>query len=155
MSACASPGGISLRRDMPSRLEDIEALCHELRALCHRESLSACAFALELVARESLNNAVLHGNAGDATKRVGFELRCGRKWIRLSVSDQGPGFRWRDRHRSIPSDVADRGRGLPILALYAARVQFNRCGNRVTLWLRKHPAPAIGGTPPRATSDIS
>ena len=65
------------------------------------------AFAVELVAREALNNAVIHGNAGDEKKRVTFELRCGKeKWVRLSVSDQGPGFRWRNRRRDLPSPQA-------------------------------------------------
>ena len=143
----------SLRRELPSRLAEVEAFCHELRALCRRESLSSRAFAVELVAREALNNAVLHGNAGDEKKRVTFELRCGREWIRLSIRDEGPGFHWRARRREVPSGAADSGRGLPILALYAARVQFNRCGNRVTLWLRKNAPAATRRAPMGATPD--
>jgi len=142
MKGSVSTRSFRLHRNLASRLVEVEALCHELRALFTPEPLAASAFAVELLARETLNNAVLHGNAGDEGKRVVFELHCGRKWIRLSVSDQGPGFNWKNRPQALPSDIADGGRGLPILALYAERLQFNRAGNRVTLWLRRPPESA-------------
>lgn len=128
----------ALRRVIPSRLKAVDALCLELRGLLRDSGLAAESFAVELLARESLNNAVIHGNRRNPAKRVACELRIGRVWIRLAVADQGPGFDWAAMRRARREDSAESGRGLPIYALYAARTRFNRRGNRITFWIPKH-----------------
>lgn len=127
-----------LRRDIPSRLRAVESLCREIRALLQQHGLAAVAFPVELSARECLNNAALHGNQRAATKRVGLDLRIGRTWIRLQVTDQGRGFNWRRaRAAALSEGTKTSGRGLAICTLYAQRVAFNQRGNRITLWLTK------------------
>ena len=112
-------------------------VCGEIRALLEAVGLAAACFSVELVTRESLCNAVIHGNGCDPEKKIYLELRIGTLWIRLQVADEGAGFNWR-RERKTPRDetVAD-GRGLAIYARYAGRTAFNRRGNRVTLWIEK------------------
>ncbi len=127
-----------LQRDMPSRLPPVESLCREIRALLQQNGLAAVAFPVELSARECLNNAVLHGNRRAAMKRVRLDMRIGRKWICLQVTDQGDGFNWRQARAAAPADTTKTsGRGLAICTLYAERVAFNQRGNRITLWLKK------------------
>ena len=126
-----------LRREVPSRLRAVEAVCREVRALLREHGLEAAIFAVELSARECLNNAVLHGNRGQATRRVALEMWIGRIWIRLQVTDQGKGFNWRQARIESAREGSPHGRGLAICALYAYRVAFNRRGNRITLWLAK------------------
>ncbi|MBP8815587.1 MAG: ATP-binding protein, partial [Desulfobulbus sp.] len=94
-------------------------------------------FAVDLLLREFLNNAILHGNRLDASKLVQVEVRVGRRVIVLSVADEGPGFDWRSRrcHKSGATDTS--GRGLEIGRLYADRIRFNRAGNRVILVVGK------------------
>lgn len=123
---------------IPSRSDAVDALCGNLRALLERHGLRGVAFRVELSARECLNNAVLHGNRHQAAKRVAFELRIGRSWIWMQVTDQGRGFNWRRAMAAGPADgTATHGRGLAICRHYAQRVAFNRRGNRISLWLKK------------------
>ena len=119
-----------------SRFEEVDAVCGEIRSALRKNGMESASFAVELTARECLNNAVRHGNAGNAARHVELELRSGRKWICLRVSDEGAGFNWREtRRRPLPAGDAIFGRGLSIAAAYADRVRFNRQGNQITLWL--------------------
>lgn len=126
-----------LRRAIPSRLEQVDRVCDELRTFLRERELEAMTFGIELVARECLNNAILHGNAGNRRKRVKLQLLCGRKWISVQVSDEGAGFNWRKARGAGLNLAATSGRGLPILKHYADRIRFNRRGNQVTLWLNR------------------
>ncbi len=121
---------------IPSRLAAIEPVCEQIRGLLGRRHLEDVEFAVEILARECLNNAILHGNRGVANARVNVGMRIGRKLICLRVTDQGPGFDWRRRVRhGLPADTAVEGRGLMVASIYARRIAFNRRGNQVTLWI--------------------
>lgn len=126
-----------LRRVSRSDPGAIEALCQEVRAHLQGNGLAAVAFPVELAARECLVNAAVHGNGAAAGKRVALDLRIGRRWIRIEVSDEGRGFNWRRRRRTAASPTQTHGRGLGICAQLAGRIAFNQRGNRITLWLSK------------------
>ena len=121
---------------MPSSVAAIERLCERIRALLRRWRLRSMQFPVEVLARECLNNAVLHGNFRRAHSHVSFRMRIGRKRICLRVTDRGPGFNWR-RRRGLrrPGANAINGRGLLIFQMFADGVVFNRRGNQVTLWI--------------------
>jgi len=131
-------GSFNFQRRIPSSLERVNDVCGEIHQLLIANSLAEISFGLELAARESLNNAVLHGNCSDPGKAIQLELRGARKWITLSVEDEGKGFNWQRRRQAVGRDTnKSSGRGTVILALYAARTRYNRQGNRVTLWFHK------------------
>jgi len=134
-----SKGGmsISLHREVPSHLAEVDPVCREIRAFLEDKGQKAACFPVELLAREWLNNAIIHGNGRDAAKKVALNLEVGRKWICLQIIDEGRGFNWRKAKRAPPEDTVTGGRGMPISAVYAQRVSFNQRGNRVTLWLKK------------------
>jgi serine/threonine-protein kinase RsbW len=126
-----------LRLSIPSRLSAIEPLCDQIRRLLEGCGLQHMQFAVELLARECLNNAILHGNQGLAKSLVKFAMRIGKRAICLRVADQGPGFDWRRQQRErLPADSAVTGRGLLVASIYAQRIVFNRPGNQVTLWIK-------------------
>jgi serine/threonine-protein kinase RsbW len=120
---------------IPSSLGEVDAVCQELRAFLQASGRAADFFAVELLAREALNNAILHGNRSQARKTTCLTLRLGRRWLRLQIADEGPGFDWRSARRSVTDTSATHGRGLAIGALYADRVGYNQRGNQITLWL--------------------
>jgi len=129
---------VSLHCEIPSRLREVDALCREVRTLLADHGLGGTSFPVELLAREWLNNAIIHGNERDEEKRVGFHMGVGRKWIWLQVIDEGPGFDWRKARRAPPpDDTSPSGRGLFISAQYAQKITFNQRGNRITVWLKK------------------
>lgn len=134
------PTAVRLDRTFPSSLDQVDATCREVRAFLHAHGASGAAFAVELVGREGLNNAVIHGNRLDAQKQVRVGLRLCSRHVRLSITDQGSGFDWRKGlQASPPGECATNGRGLPILGLYASRVRFNERGNRLTVWIPRRP----------------
>jgi serine/threonine-protein kinase RsbW len=125
----------ALCRQLASRLEAVDAVAEEIRSFLLDHDLGADVFVVELLAREALNNAILHGNRNQAGKSVRFSLRLGRRWLRLEVTDEGSGFNWRTAQPGAPVVSATGGRGLFINARFADRVTFNQRGNQITLWL--------------------
>jgi serine/threonine-protein kinase RsbW len=121
---------------IPSRLTAIETVCEQIRGLLGKRHLQDVEFAVEILARECLNNAILHGNCGLENARVRFGMRIGKRLICLRVTDQGPGFDWRRKIRhGLPEETSVQGRGLTVASIYARRIAFNRRGNQVTLWI--------------------
>jgi serine/threonine-protein kinase RsbW len=126
--------GREIRRSLPASLEAMEAVIAEICAACQEERLDR--FATELLLREGLTNAVVHGCGCDAGQcaRCVVRVRPGR--LTIAVSDDGCGFDWKTVQARRAEDTADSGRGLAIFRAYATRVRFNRTGNAVALWKR-------------------
>ena len=124
-----------LKREIRASLAEVDTLCLQLRCLLADENLISARerFAVELLAREALSNAVRHGCRENESKRVIFECRLGSLSTILSVTDEGPGFDWRSCLLSPPDDEATHGRGLALYQMYASRILFNPCGNRILL----------------------
>ena len=128
---------VRFHQTIASCMEDAESLCIEIRQFMLNAGLGELCFSIELLARECLSNAVIHGNGSAADKSLELNISIGKIWIRLEVKDQGSGFRWRNARKKALDDTASSGRGLQICTLYADRVRFNRSGNEVELWIRK------------------
>jgi anti-sigma regulatory factor (Ser/Thr protein kinase) len=129
-----------LSQKIPARLEAVDATCQQIRTFLQARGQGSLSFAVELTARECLNNAVLHGGSPDAPGPIEVEVRPGRKWLRLRVADGGPGFDWRRRRRKgLPVSESSSGRGLVLIAQYSQRIRFNQPGNQITVWFSKEP----------------
>jgi serine/threonine-protein kinase RsbW len=122
-----------LRITLPATLEAIEELFVEFRRRSRMLMGRTNCFAAELLVREALTNAVVHGCHADPGKQVHCALRLRGSRLFIAVADQGEGFDWRaarDHRASVP---ASSGRGMEILHRYASRVRFNDKGNVVTM----------------------
>ena len=93
-------------------------------------------FALNLLMREGLTNAVRHGNKNDSTKDVGFQLKVvDNACVHMEIEDQGKGFDWGKQEVSQLPVTEDHGRGIPIMRSYATWYGYNKEGN--ILYIRK------------------
>jgi serine/threonine-protein kinase RsbW len=86
-----------------------------------------------LLASEVVTNAIEHGNALDATKKVVIEFRATDKSVELWVEDEGPGF---DRSQvADPLDsehlLADGGRGIFLIEKLADQVLYENEGRKI------------------------
>ena len=126
-------GGYGLRATLPATLEAMEEFCTEFRRHVDGAAGRADRFAAELLLREVLTNAVIHGCGGDAGKRVHCVLRLRDRRLTIAVRDEGEGFDWRAAQGCQAGFQAPSGRGVEILRKYATRVRFNDRGNSVTL----------------------
>jgi len=122
------------RQCLPATLLEVDAVCLHIRQmLLQGVTVQKDRFALELLAREAVGNAVRHGCKEDAAKRVWVTFRLGRRRASLRVRDEGPGFDWQAGLAHPADDEASHGRGLPLYHQYAQRCLFGASGNDVLL----------------------
>jgi serine/threonine-protein kinase RsbW len=84
---------------------------------------------------EAVNNAIIHGNNSDEKKFVDIELFLGKSTLKVTIADQGAGFK--------PTEVPDptgpenlertNGRGVFLMSRLADEIEFNKAGNSVKL----------------------
>ena len=122
-----------LRTTLPATLDALEEFFVVFRRRAQNILSHADYFAAELLAREALTNAVVHGCHTDPLKHVLCVLRLRGRRLTIAVRDEGEGFDWRaawDRHGGL---FASSGRGIEILRKFAIRVRYNEKGNAVTM----------------------
>jgi serine/threonine-protein kinase RsbW len=122
-----------MRITLPATLAAIEEFFVEFHrrgeALLDRRNC----FSAELLVREALTNAVMHGCGADPGKLVRCALRLRKNRLFIAVSDDGIGFDWRAARTTQAEDLDCSGRGIEILYRYANRVRFSDRGNAVTM----------------------
>ncbi|MCU0571705.1 MAG: ATP-binding protein [Syntrophobacteraceae bacterium] len=111
----------------------IDRLCEEVDRWLAECGLHGDRFAVAMLLRESLNNAMLHGCCMDAERQISCQLSFADDWLRIQVDDPGPGFDWIRERNCRRSETDCHGRGLLILEMYADDVRFNERGNGVVL----------------------
>lgn len=92
-------------------------------------------FAIELLCREAICNAVQHGSRSDPSKRVRLDLRLEEALVSCSVEDEGGG------EGLSPASILKRlycmskdegGRGLAIISHYADRISIEEGGRIIS-----------------------
>lgn len=121
-------------------LEHIDNIDSKLVAYLKETAPPVDLFALRVLLREAMLNAVVHGAGKDPEQWVWFEVMVSGHAVEIVVEDNGPGFPWRGRETSFDI-TGDGGRGLPLMQMYASSVTFSAKGNRVTL--RKDFEPEV------------
>lgn len=122
--------------EMGSDLDNVDRCVDLIREFLGKRGAQCHLFALALLTREAVNNAMIHGNLLDPAKTVRVRFRERDGGFDLAVEDQGPGFDWQ-RHMQTSSSVEEvRGRGHEIYRNYARAVRYNDTGNVLTLEYR-------------------
>lgn len=129
----ASTGPKELSVRMAATLENIDRVSDHVRRFLDVGGLTACRFAVLLLLREALLNAVKHGSGLDPDKEVRFSLHLNAGALVITVRDDGPGFDWREVMSRGVSDLSDSGRGLCIMRMYADEVRYSDGGRTLTL----------------------
>jgi serine/threonine-protein kinase RsbW len=92
-------------------------------------------FAVRMALEESISNAIRHGNQEDPKKKVQIECRLSPARFWIQITDEGAGF----NPAAVPDCRSpDRlevpgGRGLTLMKAYMTHVEYNDCGNRITM----------------------
>lgn len=122
-----------LERRFPATYEEMEQFIAEAKAIFSQLLSGSEQFGAELLLRELLSNAVVHGSKLDSTEEVLCRIRFSQGLLKIGVQDNGEGFAWRSRQDTKAERSASSGRGMEILSLYADRVRFNAPGNCVAV----------------------
>jgi serine/threonine-protein kinase RsbW len=88
-----------------------------------------------VAALEAVNNAVTHGNKANPQKLVDVEIEFDNNDIRITVTDEGDGFR-PDKipDPTMPENIEElSGRGVFLMTKLADSIKFNEKGNSVTM----------------------
>jgi serine/threonine-protein kinase RsbW len=87
---------------------------------------------------EAVNNAIIHGNKSVQSKLVEIEISYTENILKISVTDQGPGF----KPKEIPDPTRPEnieginGRGVFLMSKLADEIEFNETGNKVTMYFK-------------------
>jgi len=119
--------------DFPASIENVEVFIAAIHGFLADKNLGSLGFDLELLAREALANAVVHGSRADPALTVHAELRLEPGRLVLHVRDQGPGWDWRNLSSRTPDPASESGRGLFIIGKYADSFTYNDQGNALTI----------------------
>lgn len=88
---------------------------------------------------EAVNNAIIHGNKSDPTKRVIVVCEIRPGWLVVIVSDQGKGFKVERVSSPIKDEnvLKDSGRGIFLMKTLMDKVIYDvdKSGVKVQLWL--------------------
>jgi serine/threonine-protein kinase RsbW len=129
---------------MPSKIQAISPVVDRLmRLIPESQCVPGDEFDIELVLREALENAVVHGNQEDPRKKVRIRCRCGPgNEISIVVTDQGRGFDFgKIVANGFTSDPAsEHGRGIQLMKAYMDEVHFERRGSEVHMRKRSRIA---------------
>lgn len=126
---------------LPSDVSCIEEAVELVTRHCvagHRTT-QTMQFRLRVVLSEALSNAIVRGNGEDQSKWVHVEAELLPEAIRVSVTDEGPGFDPGTIPEPIRPEQLDEagGRGLFLIRKLVDSVQFNEQGNSICMILRR------------------
>jgi len=144
MNAPDSPRRVELRID--SRLEHVQSLARELRALCAESGLDARAAALvELALVEAINNVIRHAYRLEPGHVVEVVFECAGGALRFEVTDSGQRYSGplAPRFEFDPADTArlpEGGMGLHLIHSIMDHVDYRSQGGRNTLAMTKRLA---------------
>ncbi len=115
-------------------LHAVDRVCAEVTVCLQTMGLSGQNFAVQMLLREALVNAVVHGCERNPAMQVRCELSISTESLSICVEDDGPGFDWQSALQFEPiSDDLESGRGLLIYKFYAEQIEFNASGSRICL----------------------
>jgi len=87
---------------------------------------------------EAVNNAIIHGNEADETKRVFINHARDGRFIRFEISDEGSGFNCEDIPDPTCEDNVEKcgGRGVLIMRNLSDRLIYTQNGRCVEIFFQ-------------------
>jgi serine/threonine-protein kinase RsbW len=84
---------------------------------------------------ESVNNAIVHGNASDKSKNVSLSLQVTDNSLTFTVEDQGNGFNYENLEDPTSPENIEKigGRGIFLMKHLCDSVTFHDDGKKVEL----------------------
>lgn len=122
---------------MSANLSNVDLAMNQLQTFLGEKGQADHLFALTLLAREGLNNAMIHGNKLNPSTSVIFRITICDDGFDLYIEDEGEGFPWQEFLNTGSDIERESGRGHEIYRSYARAVRYNAKGNALTLEYRR------------------
>ena len=84
---------------------------------------------------EAVNNAIIHGNKSDKSKKIDILIRTSTENVKIRIKDQGEGF----EYDNVPDPTAPEnienihGRGVFLMKKLSDDIKFSKNGSEVEL----------------------
>jgi len=118
--------------DFSSSLSNVDKAIEEAMGFLHRSKIVIDNFRLRLLLHEGLTNAAVHGNKLDSDKMVSFAVSAECDRLKITISDDGPGFR-PDYDISENNGHETHGRGLFLMKAYSDNVSYDSSENELLI----------------------
>ena len=128
------PDGLEI--DMGASLELVDSAVDHVTGLCRTRGLGRHIFAIVIIMREGLTNAVRHGAHLDPSKPVRFSICFEKHYVHMEFEDHGPGFDWRKAFEAISSPNSEGGRGIEIIRQYSHSFCYRKEGRLLQVTIR-------------------
>lgn len=122
--------------DISSKIENLRIVEKAVDEISTDYNLSSELYGNILIATiEAANNAILHGNKLDESKRVNIKFKIDDKFLSVTIKDQGNGF----DYSNIPDPTAPEniekinGRGVFLMERLSDKIVFSDNGTKVEL----------------------
>ncbi len=121
----------------PKNIQKVETFLKKINQSVHLDEIQMHKLMVSLT--EAVNNAIVHGNKSDDTKKVTLKCEVLPGWLMLEVLDEGAGFK-PDKVKNPLSKrnlLRESGRGIFLMRTLMDKVEFDatREGMLVRLWL--------------------
>ncbi len=126
----------SLTLNFSSALHRVSRAVKDILNFVQKFAEDIPAFNFNLVTREALNNAVIHGNSCNPERQVRVRVSVSENELILVVEDEGPGFNWREICEREFKGFQESGMGMKIMSGNGFELSFNDSGNVLTLRYR-------------------
>ncbi|MBK7260017.1 MAG: ATP-binding protein [Ignavibacteriae bacterium] len=124
-------------RSVPKSVMRVEGYLNKINAVVGLDEIAMHKLMVSLT--EAVNNAILHGNASDPTKRVKVSCEVLPGWLLFQINDEGKGFRADHIRNPLKEENLHRasGRGVFLMRTLMDKVEFTHApeGMQVRLWL--------------------
>ncbi len=136
----ATANARSLAIDFSAELENIDRASSAVQTFLEDVGFQEVLFGVELVLREVLLNAVIHGCGSNPDRMIDCRLGVDDDVLTLVVGDKGEGFQPPADFEEIPPPDIAGSRGGAILRQYATSYSYNDVGNEITIHFNvNHP----------------
>ena len=125
-----------LNLEIPSLAENVRIVESFIDNAKDKYSISDDMYGNIMVAvTESVNNAILHGNGGDAKKNVKLQLLLRKKDLRFTIKDEGKGFDYENLPDPTSPENLEKvgGRGIFLMNHLCEEVHFKDKGATIEL----------------------
>jgi serine/threonine-protein kinase RsbW len=87
---------------------------------------------------EAVNNAIVHGNNSEKSKKVEINISCRKNLLEISIADEGEGFKAEQIPDPTKAENIENtsGRGVFLMSRLADKLKFNERGNKVTMFFK-------------------
>lgn len=121
----------------PKHIGRVETFLHKINRVAHLDEIELHKLMVSLT--EAVNNAIIHGNKMDESKKVMILCELLPGWLMVSVTDEGKGFKPGEVRNPLKKKnlLRENGRGIFLMRTLMDKVEYEvgKSGVEVQLWL--------------------